>query len=458
MRFQLTTALAIASATCTLAMPSWGALESWAQSPAGKPAPQHTSPRPDVQCEPKRPGSNPPSPPPRTKVCYVKSYNDSVTDDSTYLLDALHDCNNGGHVVLSAGLKYTIGTALDLTFLEHIDIDIQGYVQFTNDTTYWQANSFKFIYQNVTSFFKLGGDDVFIYGGGTLDGNGQVWYDGYAANIYILRPVLIGIDGLKNSIISDLVLRYSPEYYHFVANASNVIFNNLNIAGASKSANVAKNTDGWDTYRSTDLVIQNSIINNGDDCVSFKPNSTNILVQNLYCNGSHGISVGSLGQYVGEYDIVENIYVYNISFNNTSDGARIKVWPNTPSALSGDLQGGGGSGKVNNITYDLIQVKNTDYAIEVDQCYGQSNLTLCLEYPSPLTITNVLFKDFSGVTSKKYQPEIATFACSSATVCNGIVAEEINVLSPNGTHLAYCQNVNETALDVTCTTEYLGFN
>lgn len=54
------------------------------------------------------------------------------------------------------------------------------------------------------------------------------------------------------------------------------------------------------------------------DCVSFKPNSTNILVQNLWCNGSHGISVGSLGQYKGEYDIVQNIYVYNISMHNAS--------------------------------------------------------------------------------------------------------------------------------------------
>lgn len=34
-----------------------------------------------------------------------------------------------------------------------------------------------------------------------------------------------------------------------------------------------------------------------------------MLVQNMYCNGSHGISVGSLGQYLGEVDIVENVYV-----------------------------------------------------------------------------------------------------------------------------------------------------
>lgn len=43
--------------------------------------------------------------------------------------------------------------------------DIRGHIKFTDDTDYWQANSFKFGFQNVTTFFKLGGDDVFIYGG-----------------------------------------------------------------------------------------------------------------------------------------------------------------------------------------------------------------------------------------------------------------------------------------------------
>lgn len=144
-------------------------------------------------------------------------------------------------------------------------LDIQGKILFTNDTTYWQAHSFPFIFQNVTSFFKLGGNDVFIYGDGTVDGNGQAWYEAYAANVYTLRPVLFGIDGLKNSIISSVALRYSPEYYFFLANSSNVVFDNINIAGGSRNASVtAKNTDGWDTYRSDSITIQNSVINNGD--------------------------------------------------------------------------------------------------------------------------------------------------------------------------------------------------
>lgn len=65
-------------------------------------------------------------------------------------------------------------------------------------------------------------------------------------------------------------------------------------------------------------LTRSSFANYVKDCVSFKPNVSDILVQNLHCNGSHGISVGSLGQYPGEIDIVQNVLVYNISMFNAS--------------------------------------------------------------------------------------------------------------------------------------------
>lgn len=292
-----------------------------------------------------------------------------------------------------------------------------------------------------------------VYGGGTLDGNGQAWYDLYAQDIYILRPILFGAIGLKGATIEDLKFRYSPQWYTLVANSTDVVFSNIDIFGGSTSKNPAKNTDGWDTYRSSNIVIQNSHIDNGDDCVSFKPNSTDIVVQNLVCNGSHGISVGSLGQYVGEVDIVKNIYVANISMSNASDGARIKVWPGAASALSGDLQGGGGSGEVSNITYDGMTISNVDYAIEITQCYGQKNITLCNQFPSNLTISDVTIKNFKGTTSKKYDPLIGYLQCSSPTVCKDINIENIDVKSPSGTNLYSCGSIAGIENQVNCTTD-----
>ncbi|KAF2124425.1 glycoside hydrolase family 28 protein [Dothidotthia symphoricarpi CBS 119687] len=409
------------------------------------------SKRPGHPVAPYHPRGAFPASPQRTKTCVVAK-NTSGTDDSKNILKAIKDCNNGGHVVFPKDKNFTIGTALDLTFLKHIDLDIQGTIKFTNDTDYWQANAFKQIYQNATTFFELGGTDVNVYGGGTLDGNGQAWYDLYAKDIYILRPILFGTIGLNGGRIEDLKLRYSPQWYNFVANSTNVVFSNIDIAGGSVSKSPAKNTDGWDTYRSDNVVIQNSHIDNGDDCVSFKPNSTNIVVQNLSCNGSHGISVGSLGQYVGEVDIVKNVYVYNISMSNASDGARIKVWPGASSALSGDLQGGGGSGAVSNITYDGMTVSNVDYAIEVTQCYGQKNITLCNQFPSKLTISDITMKNFKGTTSTKYDPLIGYLVCSSPSVCYDITVENIDVKSPSGTNLFTCGSIDGISSQVNCTT------
>lgn len=45
----------------------------------------------------------------------------------------------------------------------------------------------------------------------------------------------------------------------------------------------------------------------------------------MFCNGSHGISVGSLGQYPGGFDIVENVYIYNTSLHNASVSGKFRT-------------------------------------------------------------------------------------------------------------------------------------
>lgn len=40
------------------------------------------------------------------------------------------------------------------------------------------------------------------------------------------------------------------------------------------------------------------------------------LPGHLHCNGPHSISVGSMGRYKNEVDIVINVHVYNVSMFN----------------------------------------------------------------------------------------------------------------------------------------------
>lgn len=184
----------------------------------------------------------------------------------------------------------------------------------------------------------------------------------------------------------------------------------------SNNENYAKNLDGWDTYYADNVVIQDSHIEHDDDCVSFKPQSTNVIIQGLVCNNSHGISVGSLGQYPDRFDIVENIYVFNVSLSNATDGARIKVWPGAETEWPGGIGGGNGAGYVRNVTYDTFGNANNDGAIRIDQCYGEKNATRCAMYPSRMNITDVTFKNFYGTTSARYDPVVGNLICSGPGV------------------------------------------
>lgn len=77
--------------------------------------------RPTIVASPKQPRLPVPTPAERTKDCTVKTHGNG-TDDSAYILAAFHECNNGGHVLFSANTTYTVGTAMDWTFLKSIDI------------------------------------------------------------------------------------------------------------------------------------------------------------------------------------------------------------------------------------------------------------------------------------------------------------------------------------------------
>ncbi|KAJ3547875.1 hypothetical protein NM208_g1296 [Fusarium decemcellulare] len=412
--------------------------------------------RPQIEVAPYNTGKAFPASPQRhhSKTCYVKPGHGSDVNDASRIYKAFKKCNHGGTIVLDK--KYTVASPLDLTWLSHVDVVITGEVNFKPDPYYWAENSFKFPFQNMSSFWKFGGEDINIYGDlsneqSVLDGHGQAYWEEIQTNKTLLRPILFTFEDAHGATMSNLRMRNSPNWFNIIANSSDVIISNLDIQAKSTDGVKIANSDGWDTYRSDNVVIQDSFIDNTDDCVSFKPNSTNVIVQNLVCNGSHGISVGSLGQYKGETDIVENLYIYNISMSNASDGARIKVWPGIETQFQSLLNGGGGLGRVRNVTYDKFYHENNDNAITITQCYGQKNQTLCNEFPANLTIEDITMRNMWGATSKKYDPRAGSLVCSAPDRCSNIVVENITVTVPSKKPPVYsCDNLDTTTLDITC--------
>lgn len=101
-----------------------------------------------------------------------------------------------------------------------------------------------------------------------------------------------------------------------------------------------ENTDGADTMFSSHITFSNWIVDNGDDSISAKANSTDITISNCTFHNGLGIAIGSIGQYKGEFETVERINAKDISFLNTLHAAYFKTW--TGEQVGYPPNGGGG--------------------------------------------------------------------------------------------------------------------
>ncbi|KAL2802361.1 putative exopolygalacturonase A [Aspergillus granulosus] len=351
------------------------------------PLPNLTPIPPTILAHPYAPSNFKPGHPnphtPHQKICKVKLL---LKDAGPGILAAARKCNHGRTVYLPPG-DFIIATTLGLTFLNNIDFAIYGNVSFKHDIDLWPTQAFEYEFQASSMFWRFGGKNVNIYGGGkgVIDGRGQYWWSAMATDKTVMRPCLFGADGLHHATVSGLTVLDPPGWFNLIANSSDILISDMTmLVGKALQGAPAKNTDGWDTYRSSNIVIQNSKIVNTDDCVSFKPNSTQVIVQNLDCTGSHGISVGRRNR---------------------------PLWPGVPPDSTGSTSGGG-LGRVRNVTYETMHGFDNDRVISVSQCYYTANQTACNENPSSLVIENIYFKDFEGTTSKKYDPRIGELMCS----------------------------------------------
>ncbi|KAE9611161.1 putative polygalacturonase [Lupinus albus] len=127
--------------------------------------------------------------------------------------------------------------------------------------------------------------------------------------------------GCNNLSVSSLDVGNSPGFHIPINGSENVRFFNMNIHAPGHSPN----TDGFDLWNSKNVVIEDSIVAVGDDCIAIKADCSYINVTRITCGPGHGISIGSLGVNKS-YETAEEIYVKNCTLKGVTNGARIKTW------------------------------------------------------------------------------------------------------------------------------------
>jgi galacturan 1,4-alpha-galacturonidase len=103
-------------------------------------------------------------------------------------------------------------------------------------------------------------------------GRGRFWWSAMAEDKSVMRPCLFGTDGLHYATISGLTRLDPPGWFNLIANSSDILISDMTmLVGKALEGKPTKNTDGWDTYLSSNMVIQDSRVVNTDGTSSHFP-------------------------------------------------------------------------------------------------------------------------------------------------------------------------------------------
>ncbi|XP_043705153.1 exopolygalacturonase-like [Telopea speciosissima] len=328
---------------------------------------------------------------------------DGRTDISQALTNAWKDgcASNVGSTVLIPKGTYFLGPVLLVgPCRNQIELRVEGTVVAPMDPA-----AFKSV--NWVGFRYING--LTISGGGTFDGKGQIAWtknDCHLNSHCQQYPVNLRFDFLNNTLVKDITSLNSKNFHMNVYSCQGMTMQNLKIIAPGNSPN----TDGIHIGVSSFITITHSVIGTGDDCISLGPGSRNITITNVFCGPGHGISVGSLGKYPNEEDVV-GITVRDCILSGTSNGVRIKTWPSSPPGLASDL------------TFENIIMKNVYNPVVVDQEYCP--YSKCdKKGPSLVKLKNIKLKNIRGTSSSNV---VANIVGSRVVPCE-LEIGDINLL------------------------------
>ncbi|KAM7254089.1 hypothetical protein ACFE04_031771 [Oxalis oulophora] len=285
------------------------------------------------------------------------------------------------------------------------------------------------------SFYHVRG--LHVYAKGQLDGNGDVWW---AACPYLnpncRRPTLLTFFGCSNLIVNGLRTINSPRNHISIHKVDSAVISNLYLSSPKTSTN----TDGIDIEGSTNVRIEDSTIETGDDCIAINTGVNTLHITRVNCVSSHGISVGSLGKN-GAFAKVEGIYVSHCNLTGSHNGVRIKSFP-------------GGRGYAKNIWFTDIELHDSGNPIIIDQFYS-----LPLSIPNGSTDVEISDVHYVGIRGTSINDTSINLKCSKTVGCKDIHLTDINItpsinIPPKSRLTAQCINAHgkatRTSPAVTC--------
>ena len=275
--------------------------------------------------------------PASAKVCDAREYGakpDGVTKNTQAIQRAIDACSaaGGGTVKLEGG-KFVSGPVV---LRSQVTLEIaEGSTLFGSPD---HAD-----YPRITEFRAPGtqslvsaknAEDIAITGKGTIDGNGQSWWDearktpnaGFVGPDTNFRPRLVVFDHCKRVKMEGVTVKDSPSWQIVPYYSDHVEIRNVKILAPQHSPN----TDAIDPFSSSNMVIDHVVADVGDDNIAIKSGivnspgpdepTKNITITDCEFLHGHGLSIGS--EIAGG---ANNIRAERIHFKGTDQGVRIKA-------------------------------------------------------------------------------------------------------------------------------------
>ncbi|KAH8664195.1 galacturan 1,4-alpha-galacturonidase B [Xylariales sp. PMI_506] len=389
--------------------------------------------------------SNAPGAQLKRHVCTVPASGTNATDDAPAIVKAFTDCGHHGKVVFE-NTTYYVNSVMNISWLHDVEIDLYGTLVWSTNISYWLNHSLPVGYQNQSTAFILGGNGVVFdgHGVGTFDGNGAVWYK-YASGISNLarRPHAITFANLTNARVTGLNFLRSQMWTMSIIHTHDSSFENIFINNTSLEGTTGGNTDGMDTIYSSHLTFKGWTVQNGDDSMSFKANSTDITVSNCTFINGLGIAMGSIGQYKDQFETIERIRGGNLRYKNTLHAVYFKTWTGEQVGYPPN-GGGGGLGFASDLEFsDLYGTSFRGAPFTISQCTTFSGTAgNCTS--SKFEIEDISLSNFTGTASAL---TLASFQCSAVKPCHDLTIENATLTQAStgaSSPVAYlCDNVED---------------
>jgi galacturan 1,4-alpha-galacturonidase len=133
-----------------------------------------------------------------------------------------------------------------------------------------------------------------------------------------------------------------------IMHSENILLQDIYVNSTSAVRRKGSNTDGADTVYVNNVTFRRWTVANGDDGISIKANSTNIVIEDSTFHGG-AVALGSIGQYIGAYETIENVTVRNITYFGSFTPVYAKTWTGKQKGYPPN-GGGGGLGTIRNIS------------------------------------------------------------------------------------------------------------